>query len=1247
MQSQRASGGRRDDPKRRFTVDKITNECYAKTIKVNGKPFKEYTYQTHIDILEYALYPSTPPDPNKIGSVKKRILVLAIKYPGIAVLQKGKLHEDKKVYQIGRTWDLNELVLIKRQGPEGIIFQLNKTYYWKSDEGEDRLLRFCRYVTQAYGNYMGKYPKLEGFNVQDLRLPPQPAGVAGSTHSSVQSLPPPQQFPPQQQFQHPSQPSQKPKPANDLYKDIDFTANGQLPMKPMKIMQSDRPGNVSHPTNDSLPSITDRNPSRESHASYSLHQKTSMLYDHDNNSFNFGSKESQRTPTDSSPYKQYNTGSARSLDPKQGSVASVEGVTEAGMRLQDQIERQSIGSEKSAVHEQLKAFTEAIPQPPKSPDFGIEEITDESEEEEVQRPISIRKRSLKQQPAGAAATPSQNEGSSIIDESTKLEGSSRLDSSIQELADMLNSHISLNQEEGAEPAKEVPEQPPTFRIEAPEEVNSPQLSTSGLNIVKKSTSTDEKFDVSRIEHDPEVDEMYDDIGWSFKHTTESLIKQISIELTNVKQSTVKELTKIDLGDSTSSNGNNEITRSLDEVEHLNQIFQRMEVDFKMLASEIELIDQNSQGLQVKFINKKLLYNDLKSILDKVSIDPDDLEDISRFKKFNQINMLDPLEGKLLTFYNAIVTIRSDATTTDDLSSMKALKQYQSRYNSVSIKFIENFCNFIKNEFKQVIDGCANLDRFNSSTLFLSLNKLLIYSGITYFIKEVEISKYQELIQYFNGLFSGFFDKLITAKISHMIASVNSSNSATNYDSVRESINSSAFDLTSFSNSTEDIPLKKSRTLRLSRKKVASKFNNLHTNSSSDLVQKKLETPSGSNGNSIEDPKLVNSLIEESQILITFIQYFIGQFFHYEIFQQRLDFVDYIESNKFQTRIKQIQELPNIDEVNTNYYTSNDLISNLSLIFGNYINIFMKKVNPLGLNIPIILLYVEHLIITIESKNQDFLLINFLNKAYDKYVNNWNKFIKSQIELLNNSIIVAKSGILQSIKNVNYLFVIIESSIDNQDIRPNSKVKLMIDNAYMEVSQGLMNLFMREDPLLKNHDSLDDKEREYRNVSIIQNIYFILNSNNSQQFNLLTNSKLKLLFDNLTQEFNKVEDVYFQKQLTKNIGKLVEFINNYEALEKLNTSKYNKKYVKSMLTSYSIKDINIKVQEINRKFEKHFIIGDTSMFEKDLLDKLWQDMENKFQDYFKRLRVILTRDFDKEFDYNITSQDIHQIFKSIR
>lgn len=340
----------------------------------------------------------------------------------------------------------------------------------------------------------------------------------------------------------------------------------------------------------------------------------------------------------------------------------------------------------------------------------------------------------------------------------------------------------------------------------------------------------------------------------------------------------------------------------------------MEIDFKFLGPEVNLIENNSKGLQVKSVNKKLLYNDLSNILNKVSMHSDDLRAIESFKEFDRLNKLEAIEVKLIGLFNALETITLDYNeNTDNLSSMRALRQYQSNYERVTSSFIRHFSRFIKDQFRLFSQQMMqNMDNIYPQAMFRELNNLLIYSGFLYFVKGVSLSDFQDINGNFNLMMSDLLERMITHKLKNLKFSSSSVSAH-----LSQSLDN-------------DMPLKKSRTLRLStrREKHISKANQEEFQG---LKQNK-------DSNEIDDPKAVVDIINSTRDVIFVLQYVTGRLFHYD--SNIIDFNEYCQNKPYQERRIALDN-PSLDiEDDMNY--SNDSISNLNAVFGGYINIFMKK-----------------------------------------------------------------------------------------------------------------------------------------------------------------------------------------------------------------------------------------------------------------------------------------------------------------
>ncbi|KAI5955077.1 SEC3 [Candida jiufengensis] len=1509
-----ASQHSNSEQQRKQITDKIILDCYS---KLNQNRVPEISYIAHIGIQEFSHYPSQQPPPNTDpGPIKRRILVLCKKQSGRLQLQKGKFADDKNIFQIGRTWDLTELSAITRSGFDGFILTLNKEYYWKCDEDDSRIWKFVRYLCQSYGEANGRYPNLNGYSLDDLMLTAtpkmSPAQVSSPTFNSIPPQSPSklqhQPFQQQQQQQPPSSPKRSlkqklskpfshdkssfskessPAPSNasatasthshkkslsgsKIYKDMDFTSNGQLPQKSMKVIQRDASMNTSsHSLNSSnndqqsYQSQQPRQPRYESTQSLKSTPPNQVERQRDSGGYNIGQ---QQDPSKNQAFKekpQHPYQVKTMLPDDTQSVHSdahsfVFGANDLNqekeskfhpMKPVDELQpnfkfknRDSASSQKSG-EAIVQEFHESIPPPPQlqlqqprksklaasalSPDFGIEEITDESDNETrpgkgnnikerkksttpvYSRPGSIKNKSTSQTDIGPKqqshsrrasdldtnkiinannkptnqydveltknpyanninqlsrgpsdfenknpyaksnlnAPEPEEKGSGIhsANSSGFIGESTQIHQPLQELNDMIDSHIAgkdesfnfddqnidlnevqptqqqiksaTNNNHSRRPSatKRRSSGAPTKNVYEPEPhnyENEPELNISRKKSVQPSStpSSEPRTSLTNFQRDFETEEMFKEIGWNPKMNADSLLKNLNKELNKTKQETVKKLVNIDLA----NNSVNDIGTASSEILNMLHIFQKMDIGFKLLDNNVQIIDKDSKGLQTKYLNKKLLYNAVEGIISKVSINSQDLADISGFLEFDQISQIGILETKLLNLYNAIITIRSDIHNTqnkeEDLSSLKALQQYKIKYEDVNQKFVQNFTAFIINKISKIGRTLMDdIDQFSLTSIFKSLIQLLVFSGLTYYIKEVGERQFNEIKYHFNQTFASVLTKMLSTKLQDMkvaqkahphSSSSNTTTMSAEYSEVPSTpIQSSGSrsnrrrsDRTSLSpglaNSLDDLfdddldddfaSLRKSRSSRYSRK-GGSRYGGSSSISGStsnyekdDSVKKKQNLESIKrhvisrgqiNDNEFEDSKAIMGLIEESKLIIMVIQYFLVLFFHYDV--NTLDFGEFLSNNPFSKRDEfgskaspmTINEF--IDNKNKDYIVSKEVIDNLNFVLGKFIFDFLKNVIPIDLNLPLLLLNLEDSINYVQNnyKYQDFLIYNFMNKINERFNNQWIKFITNQIDSINNSIITANSGILPSIKNVNFLILITESSIDNRDIK-GTKTRDIIDKSYDKITDSLINLFNRVDPLISK-SSADDQNLEIKKVSILENIFVVLQQvNELNSYNQSTNK----LIEKLTSIFNKVESQYFQKLIQKNFGSLFEFINNEGELKKpKSTTQIHKPHftqksnTKLLLQNYSESDITKKVEDLHTKISKQFkktydksgISGNDNLFTRDLIDKVWQDLETLFIDYFTRLSKILRADSDALFDYNVGRQDIHHIFKSIR
>ncbi|RCK56194.1 hypothetical protein Cantr_05699 [Candida viswanathii] len=507
-QFQAQVGSSNSEQQRKLVTDKIIADCYSKVIHEGDRKLNEVSYITHIGIIEYSHSPSAPPPPNSNpGSIKHR-----------------KFQSDKNYYQIGRTWDLSELQTIKKVGLDGLILQLNKTYYWKCDEDERRVWKFARYLCQHYGMFTGRYPRLEGFNLDDFMLPATPKSPS-TTPSRSSSVKEPTADP---QLMKSRSLKRKNMPNPILPRLLLVTIEPRAKEDLNEELQAPPPRSAQHPYYQKSPM-------------YGL--DTASEISNDSHSFIFNNKEdtSHEKSEDTSKHDQHKfTGDVLNRFPKRRRRSKKESyLCAAPIHMPTTTSRRTHCIRKR--QQQKKAL------------------------EQAQESMATRQQQPQQLQPDVETT--QDVTGSFMDKSSKYE--IRLADLILTRREDLNDDLNADVPLAKKPVKN------NDTLQASEDFDDDGDSFEpGLNIHGHYPDCD---------RDAEVDNILDEISWSVQDDADILIKKLNKEATNTKQDIVSKLVSIDL----TNNSGSDIGSALSEVDNMTNIFQKMEVKLKLLHNDLQ------------------------------------------------------------------------------------------------------------------------------------------------------------------------------------------------------------------------------------------------------------------------------------------------------------------------------------------------------------------------------------------------------------------------------------------------------------------------------------------------------------------------------------------------------------------------------------------------------------------------------------------------------------------------------------
>lgn len=1194
------------DP-RRIIVDQIIRDCYSKSIVINGHNVPEIKYNTHLSIREYSQYPLQPPPtdipPSQVGSVKNRILTVCTKHSGRVFLQKGKYNDAKRVFQIGRTWDLDELVAITRVGPDAMVLLLNKEYYWKSGEGIERFVKFVHHLAVIYAKFTGKYPHMKGFNLEELRLPPlkdnesvAPVAKSASTRdASPQKLAPVAPIPPP-----------------DLalfYANMDFTANGKLPAKPMMVMDVDRPSPNLAPIQEPVATVA----TAKSHPHSQISQASLENFYESQNEFHNEAELNFDSAHEVSEQE------LKHLMPTISEYAQATGRTLPLRKYKPEIKQEEIVRESeplesaAAYGDELKTRLDAnetgdslhfqVETPARAPeaDFGIEEA-DPSEDDTTEPNIASQPIDLVPE-----TSPDETMNSDILEESTKIESGDAIDNSIRDIENFMDTQFGPSSRLSQPSLK-----PENFEDSRSNLSYEDRLNRNSLQMTPRAdtpaTEPEIKF-IPKLEKDAEMEELFDEIGWNITDSSDIFMKKLSKELNEIKRKNIHELRFLDFGKDSVAR---EVSVASNEVDNLLEIFKKMEVSFSLLGPQIDDVESNSKGLQVRAVNKKILFNDLSEILNKVRVSPQALDRIVSFNSFLEVSTVESLENDLVILYDALETIGS--STDEDLSNMKALRQFQDTYMAASSEFIGHFVEFMLEEFRIT---CVELDKevetLYPRTLLAHMNNFLTYIGISNFVKWVSERDLRLLSDRLNSFLSQFLESMLQSRIK----TINDS--------------SESGSLSRFSQSF-DLAGRKGK-LRFGSTRLINKFANSAEERRQQRSTSNVSSATKSN-EEVSDPKIILRMIREANELIAVVQYFSGSFFHSASI---IEYSDFVKTHLFADRMQELHD-PNLDQINYKSH-SNELLQSMTAIFGNYINKFVKEITPTELITPQLLQELYRLISEASMKNQDYVIF-FISKVVDRYRGIWNKFIAGQVDLCNKSDIRPKSGILPVVRNLNQIFLTTETSL-LESIRTGAQpeVDQLIKDSYLSLCKAAVDLFSRDDPLLKSN-SHDEKERAHRNVAILKNAFSLI-----QQLNELISANTTPVQKELLDEFKKVEKEYFNYLLHRNVGKMLDFTKSYSGGESSKRKKDDKIIIRSLASTHTSRELQAKITELDHKLEKHFVVTN-SMEEIDLMKRLWADMEVEYVSIFQKFDGIV-KSHDRDVHMCATPSEIHRMFENTR
>lgn len=695
--------------------------------------------------------------------------------------------------------------------------------------------------------------------------------------------------------------------------------------------------------------------------------------------------------------------------------------------------------------------------------------------------------------------------------------------------------------------------------------------------------------------DEMLTEALSDINWTPEFDADTLVELLDTKLKETEYSFNKDLLALqDIGEVLLP-----YEKSVEqECSRMNPQFHVFLMELNNFAQDIQFVENQHNGLQVESANKKLLWSTLSELLNTVSLDEETLKDLLKCP-IRERN-LPWMEGQLDLLSRAIKAISGETDNENyNLREMEAMKKRHRYYEKVTEMFLERVVEEMGTLFANI-----NSDTTSNEQLISLLQRLLVFSPLIAFCKEINGESYNEIIDRWNKhiliVYAGIWTKMLNLINSDIIVKLKSEKTITQNTDAQALINQ-----WNIYRSTREF---------------------------------KDENPKST----VLFSELAN-LLNFIQQHCTVYQNFVNNFFH---ISSGLTFSEYIQ--KFKDPASRVIALDKIHQIDSDRESANIEMLMVSKVFQPIMTKFFKFLLELCNNKPSIqptvMFLLENKIKNLESSNQEFLFTT-LKRIFDQLHKTWNEFVDKQCLFIERNLI---NDFNKDISPIVYSFpIFVKKCEDNLKFTStlcetenfkNLQVHNIIVESYKKISTDIVKILAS-----KNHTSPSNLNNQPLNEEAVDGVITLLiNYNWLIEFLTVLNMKLDGAFDSCLRQCKKAfdveKDVYSNHLLQDTMQKLKSFVEGAALLAEnsnntvdtatniIQWSGYSKQNLENILNSYSSVEIKLLVQKLNKHMKEDLMTSKPEIMTTLLVEKCWSCLQGQMVSLYLKLCTLIDNNY---------------------
>ena len=780
----------------------------------------------------------------------------------------------------------------------------------------------------------------------------------------------------------------------------------------------------------------------------------------------------------------------------------------------------------------------------------------------------------------------------------------------------------------------------------------------------------------------EIEEVLNDFGWGEDRNGRATFEELEMGIR-------KEIARVEAGSwlSAAENSDDRIVavsdmmdRVMAECDELDNLLTLYNVELgvrisvvvlksltdraQTLSEDVAYIEAQSQGLQVQTANQKLLQNELKNLLDTISISTSDLSKLKN-NSLNTVRAVQEVEYSLAQLYAAMLTIdpqlrlngsksmtanqaslRRRSSTghgNTELSNMHAVREKKETFRRESVDFIQRLKRHMFRMFQDVEQQTKDaLDSSRTSKVIAKSTKLdhhlrdtpkrglWVYSPLILFVREMEPSEWEDLLHFYEN-------RIKTSYQEEFVDNVSAWKRATRKPTGDEQ------DVLFTTQEKENESLV-GRKLTVKRSKTVRAGDRI------------------SSGDKPKDGKVTayeafaGALTETARVIFV-EQNFIVDLFH----ASSLDTKDFIDAHAIDPAQRGAGDLM----VKKPFDPDRDMAKTVSGVMEEIYSFWPNELQGLAdwtlkqdaMNVVGVLFALESQLLEVEETNQEF-LTQAVTKIHDRLLSKFAYFVNEQIRGIEDTKVKIKKrkGVIAFMKTFPNFSIALENMLPPTRSLDHLPVRNTVNKAYDRMNKAMfesLKFIAKESPMVAQAAATagdpEDKEALNYHILLIENMNHYIEEVATRNNPVLEDWNFRA-----RAEMGEHMELYLAAVIRRPLGKLLDFLESTESLVRnspgsptaiATRASHSRSTFKKILSGYDAKEIRRGVETLKKRVDKHFgDSDDTAGLSRELVIKVLRECEGKYLLIGDRVNKMVKDVYEGSLDVEWRKEDVVSAFR---